>query len=189
MIVRELLTHPKRFTELEQGLPGIPTNILSSRLRELEEAGLVERRLAPRPSNSVLYALTQYGLELEGPIWSLGTWGTKSLGKPKKGDFVSPSVVTNGLRAAFDRTAADSDFRVELHFGDERLHVSVCAGELSFPDEAVGPIDLTLEAGPEVFAEILAGYTDFESAVASGRMAIDGAKSDSAALFRGLPLE
>lgn len=188
MIVRELLTHPKRFTELEQGLPGIPTNILSSRLRELEEAGLVERRLAPRPSSSVVYALTAYGLELEGPIFSLGTWGSKTLGKPKAGDFISPSVLMNGLHVGFDPTASvGRDFNVEIHFGSDRLYVSVHNNKVMFPDQPIGPADLMLEAGPEVFAEILAGYSDIESTVASGRMSTSGSEGDTkyfADLFR-----
>ena len=82
LIVRELLAGPKRYTELAQGLPGIPSNILSSRLREMEDGGIVERALEPRPSTSVVYTLTAYGQELEGPMTALGLWGVKSLPPP-----------------------------------------------------------------------------------------------------------
>lgn len=50
LIIRELLAHPGRYTDLLDELPGIPTNVLSTRLKELEEAGIVERRIAPAPS-------------------------------------------------------------------------------------------------------------------------------------------
>lgn len=54
LIVRDLLVSPRRFTELHRGLAGIPTNVLTARLKELEEAGVVRRRLLPRPASSVL---------------------------------------------------------------------------------------------------------------------------------------
>ena len=59
LIVRDLLVGPRRFTDLRRGLPRIPTNILSSRLRELEYAGVVRRRVLPRPATSVVYELTE----------------------------------------------------------------------------------------------------------------------------------
>ena len=82
LIVRELLTGPKRYTELQHGLPGIPTNILSSRLRELEEAGLVERSLLAH-SSSVVYGLTAYGLDLKRRsfAWECGA-PSRSEGRP-----------------------------------------------------------------------------------------------------------
>ena len=86
LIVRELLAGPKRYTELAQGLPGIPSNMLSSRLREMEDGGVVERALEPRPSASVVYTLTAYGQELEGPMTALGLWGVKSLAPPTSDD-------------------------------------------------------------------------------------------------------
>src|SRR5256885_14485771 len=60
LVVRDLLTGPKRFTELQEGLHGIPTNVLTSRLRELEEVGIVERRVQAHPGGGVAYALPQY---------------------------------------------------------------------------------------------------------------------------------
>src|SRR5688572_3869489 len=79
LIVRDLLVSPKRYTDLREGLPRIPTNILSVRLKELEDAGVVRRRVLPRPSGSVVYALTDYGTELEDIVLALGRWGAKSL--------------------------------------------------------------------------------------------------------------
>ena len=77
MIVRELLVGPRRFTELEHGLPGIPTNVLSTRLRDLEEHGLVERRLLPRPANSVVTTSPTTGVSWKGRCC---TWDT---GEPR----------------------------------------------------------------------------------------------------------
>src|SRR5437764_13643685 len=75
LIVRDLLVGPRRFTDLSRGLPRIPTNILSERLKELEDAGVVHRRVLPRPIGSVVYELTAYGADLEDAVKLLGRWG------------------------------------------------------------------------------------------------------------------
>jgi DNA-binding HxlR family transcriptional regulator/putative sterol carrier protein len=184
MIVRELLTGPKRFTELEQGLPGIPTNILSSRLRELEEAGLVQRTLLARPSSSVAYELTPYGMELEEPMVGLGMWGSKSLGRPTDGEFFSLGALTLALRGAFHPEKANGrDLRFEVRFGDRPLHVAVSGGQVSVPDDAPSEPHVALEAAPEVFAELLVGSLGLDSAIASGRVRVQGPKRDARRFF------
>jgi DNA-binding HxlR family transcriptional regulator len=183
LIVRELLTGPKRFGELEQGLPGIATNVLASRLRELEEAGLVGRSLLAR-SSSVVYELTPYGLELEGPVVHLGLWGSKSLGKPGEDDFFSPSALPLALRGAFhpDKAKGD-DLAFEIRFGDQPLHVSVRDGQVSFPAEPTSTSKSILEASHEVFAALLTGALDIDSAVASGAARIRGPKRQARRFF------
>ncbi len=80
LIVRDLLVGPKRFTDLRRGLPRIPTNILSARLKELERSGIVQRRVLPRPAAGVVYELTAYGGELEEVVLRLGRWGRNRSG-------------------------------------------------------------------------------------------------------------
>src|SRR4051794_16358232 len=80
LIVRDLLGGHRRYTDLRRGLPQIATNILSTRLRELEDAGVVRRRVLPRRPGSVVYELTEYGAELEDIVFRLGRWGTRLLG-------------------------------------------------------------------------------------------------------------
>ena len=75
LIVRELLQGPKRYTDLAQGLPGIGTNILAARLRELEGCGIVAKRKLPPPWASTVYELTEYGEELREALYSLSRWG------------------------------------------------------------------------------------------------------------------
>ena len=183
LIVRELLTGPKRYTELQHGLPGIPTNILSSRLRELEEASLVERSLLAH-SSSVVYGLTGYGLELEGAVIRLGVWGSKSLGTPGEDDFISPSALTLALRGAFrPDTAKGDDLVVEVRIAGDPIVVSVSGGEVTFPTGAPSKIHATLRTDPRVFAGLLAGTVDLETAVASGRMELAGAKRAARRFF------
>ena len=75
LIVRELLIAPGRYRDLIARLPGIATNLLADRLRDLEATGVVERRLAGEGS-AVEYTLTPWGAQLRQPIESLLRWST-----------------------------------------------------------------------------------------------------------------
>jgi DNA-binding HxlR family transcriptional regulator len=183
LIVRELLTGPKRYTELQHGLPGIPTNILSSRLRELEEAGLVERSLLAH-SSSVVYGLTAYGLDLEEAVVRLGVWGSKSLGRPGEDAQFSLSALALALRGAFDPSKAMGlHFLLEIRLGDEPpLVVMVSDGGVSFP-AAPPSRPIVLETAPEVVSELLVGSLDLSAAVASGRARVDGSIREATRFF------
>jgi DNA-binding HxlR family transcriptional regulator len=82
LVVRELLEGPKRYTDLVAGLPKIGTNILAARLKDLETAGVVEKRKLPPPAASTVYELTPYGQDLRPVIHELARWGVRSLGPP-----------------------------------------------------------------------------------------------------------
>src|SRR5438067_4403702 len=77
LVVRELLLGPKRFTDLKKGLPNASPNVISERLRELEQAGVVRRDKLPPPAGSRVYALTDGGRELEHLVVSLGHWAAR----------------------------------------------------------------------------------------------------------------
>ena len=164
---------------MAQALPGIPSNVLSSRLRELEEADLVHRSVQARPSTVVVYALTPYGRELEEPVVRLGLWGAKSLARPKRGDSFSVAALSVALRGVFDPTATRGRKLVaELRFDHSRLYVVVDNGQVAFPAEPPDP-DLVLSTPPDVFAELFAGYTDVDAAIAADRVRIDGSTRDA----------
>lgn len=81
LVLRDLLLGPMRFVELADGLPGIGTNTLTGRLKDLEAAEVIQRRLLPRPDRATVYELTAYGRELEPILLALGRWGTRSMGR------------------------------------------------------------------------------------------------------------
>ena len=85
LIIRQLLARPARYTELHDGLPGVATNLLVDRLRDLEQAGVIERRPAHQGSAST-YALTTWGAELRGPIEGLIRWSTPLMVRGQGGD-------------------------------------------------------------------------------------------------------
>ena len=125
LIVRDLLVGPRRYTDLKQGLPKIPTNILSTRLKELQEGGVVRR--VPLLHCGLVYDLTPYGRELEPIVLALGRWGFRQMGEPQEGAIVTADSLTMALRTAFRRDAAASlppaDY--ELHVGDVTLRAQV----------------------------------------------------------------
>jgi len=82
LVVRDLMNGPQRYTDLAASLPGIGTNILAARLKELEESGLVEKRKLPPPAASTVYELTAYGHDLRPVLHELARWGARSLGPP-----------------------------------------------------------------------------------------------------------
>src|SRR5579859_5066524 len=87
LIVRELISFgPSRYTDLRNGLPGIATNLLVDRLRELEDQGIVEREEAPPPVATVLFRLTPRGRALEPVLKGLAAWAGPTLGRPEHGE-------------------------------------------------------------------------------------------------------
>ena len=82
LVIRELMHGPKRYTDLVDRLPGIGTNILAARLRDLEGHGILARRTLPPPAASKVYELTDYGRELRPAMRELALWGARSLGPP-----------------------------------------------------------------------------------------------------------
>jgi DNA-binding HxlR family transcriptional regulator/putative sterol carrier protein len=184
LIVRELLAGPKRYTELAQGLPGIPSNILASRLREMETDGIVERALEPRPSTSVVYTLTAYGRELEGPMTALGLWGVKSLAPPSSADTYSTSALALALKSVVDTArAADHELLAEIRLDGQHLYVQLADGRVDFPRHPPADPDLVVTATPTVFSELLAGHLDIDTAVDTGAATVDGSRRTARRFF------
>jgi DNA-binding HxlR family transcriptional regulator len=97
LVIRDLMHGPKRYTDLVDGLPGIGTNILASRLRDLEVKGVVGRRTLPPPAASKVYELTEYGRELRPAMRQLALWGARSLGPPTEKHELFPGWLANAM--------------------------------------------------------------------------------------------
>jgi DNA-binding HxlR family transcriptional regulator len=117
LVVKELMHGPKRYTDLVDGLPGIGTNILASRLRDLEAAGVVAKRTLPPPAASRVYELTDYGRELKPVMRDLARWGARSLGPPTAEDELFAGWVENALNTMLAESAPLGRF--EFRVGGE----------------------------------------------------------------------
>src|SRR5947209_8051926 len=174
LLVRDLLLGPKRFTELRRGLPRIPSNVLSARLRELEQTGIVRRRLLPRPQTGVVYELTEYGSELEDVVLRLGLWGARSLAEPRPDDIVTADSLMLALRATFRPEAARGlQATYELRLGEIVLHARIAKGTLEVAEGPLPEADLTLETDLTIRL-LMSGELSPAEAVKSGRVRLSG---------------
>ena len=151
LIIRDLLVGPRRYTDLKQGLPKIPTNILSTRLKELQDGGVIRR--VPLARCGLVYELTEYGHELEPIVLALGRWGFRSMGEPKDGDVVTADSLTMALRTAFRPESASRPLDFQIQMGAVELRAQVSDGGLKVVQIAppAPPIGGSLPSGgPEL---------------------------------------
>ena len=181
LVVRDLLTGPKRFTDLQQGLPGIPSNVLSSRLRSLEAAGVLARELLPR---GVAYGLTDYGRDLEDAMVRLGVWGARSMVPRREGDYWSMHSLPLALRGAFQQDRShQADGRYELSIGGQALGVTIADGTVSFAPGHNEDSDVVIETDPDTIYRLLTGAWNLDTALAAERVRLTGDASHAHRFF------
>jgi len=158
LVVRELVLGPKRFTDLRRGLPGIGTNVLTGRLKELESSGVVARRALPPPAASTVYELTEYGRELEEVVLAFGRWGAKSMGSRSAQQTLRSEWLAVALKAFFRPEAAE-DLRatVEFRFEDGTFLAHIDRGSLLIESVSENGADLSVTADPVTLVGFLAG--------------------------------
>jgi DNA-binding HxlR family transcriptional regulator len=158
LVVRELLLGPKRFTDLLDGLPGVSTNVLATRLRGLERAGVVARNVLPPPAASAVYELTGYGRALEPALAALGRWGAASLGDREPGQSLRSHWLALALKAFFHGEEAAGVTRAyEVRLREGAFSLTVVDGALEVvAGPAVDP-HLVVEADDEALVGVLAG--------------------------------
>ncbi|MET4430145.1 helix-turn-helix domain-containing protein [Mycolicibacterium sp. 624] len=167
LIVRELLGGPARYGQLQAGLPGIATNLLAERLRELEEAGVVQRQL-DTDSNGVAYALTPWGAELRGPIAALVSWSTPLMVSGPQGD----SFRTHWLVVALESLLAGRRNKVATTVGVEADGATVTVrvdrtGTHAALDIGAQP-ETVLCAEPMVVLGLATGMLTVDQAISAG---------------------
>lgn len=127
LLIREMLYGPRRFSDLERGLHGIPTNLLASRLKELEEAGFIAHQVLPPPASSKVYALTDYGRSTKPIVHAFTVWGFHLLYKGSlREDFYGVVQTLYALETLFDSAnAADFGMVGEFRLAGEVFTVTV----------------------------------------------------------------
>lgn len=174
LIVRDLLVAPKRFTDLQRGLPGIPTSVLAARLKELEGAGVIQRRVLPRPEGSIVYELTAYGSELEDVLVRFGRWGAKSLGDPRPDEILTADSMVVALRSTFRPEASEGIHATyELRLGEVVLNARIDDGKVEVHAGPRPDADLSIEGGPQIRA-LMAGEISARDALRKGFVRVKG---------------
>jgi DNA-binding HxlR family transcriptional regulator len=186
LVVRELLLGPQRFSDLRFALPNASSNLITDRLHELEDRGVIHRRKLPPPANAWVYELTEWGRGLEPIVLALGGWGL-NVPLPPAPATISATSALLFLRGVIapDPTAADTTWRIEL---DERVwtvelaagQVHVHAGELTSPDVSV-------RTDPETLVALLEDAHGFDAAVSDGSLVVTGDASALRSVLQTAP--
>ena len=189
LVVRELLLGPKRFTDLRAGLPGLSTDILALRLRELETTGVIRRTTLPPPGAARVYELTERGLELEPVVLALGRWGSRAP-FPAGDATLGPDAFVLALKTLFDPAAAgDLGATYELRLGQHRFHARVDRGRLELArGEAPAP-DATIESDTATLSAVLWHGRRLADALRSGDVEIGGSRPAARRFLRLFPLD
>jgi DNA-binding HxlR family transcriptional regulator len=175
LIIRDLLLGPRRYKDLLEGLPGIGTNLLADRLRELEKRGIVRRTVLPPPAGSTVYELTELGKALGPAVFELGLWGARLLGSPSEDEHVPTAALFVAMRVMFKPPkAAGMHASYELHVDGHVFEVRV-ADQLVVTREgfAHAPAAVYTLDGLTLLALLREGL-DPRAAVAAGRVQITG---------------
>jgi DNA-binding HxlR family transcriptional regulator len=187
LVVRELLLGPKRFTDLREGLPNVSPNVLSQRLRELEDAAVVQRRKLPPPAASWIYELTDWGRELKPILVTLGMWAVRSPAFTGEGPVGADSVIL-GLSTFFNGAlAGDLDARYELRLDDRVFFLRVVDGTIDIVREAEGVPDAVITTDIDTLRALLWNHRDLDDALAAGEFAIEGSREAVVRLLAVFP--
>ncbi len=170
LLVRELLGGPKRYRDLRANLHAMGTNLLASRLRDLQDAGLVEH-------TDPHYALTDRGRQLEAAVLALAEFGAPLLGEKNPDDHWSAAWNPVALKYAFrpERAAATRvviEFRVDDHLTQARID----AGTIETSGAPEWSPDASLQSSGETFLAIASGERRLKDAEGAGEVVITGSR-------------
>jgi len=175
MVVRELLLGPKRFTDIRGGLPHLSPDVLAQRLRELEQAGLVQRRTLPPPAASQVYELTGRGAALEPVLIALGRWGGANAAPPAEGVGMSLDSHVISLRTLFDPDLAEGfAASLALRLDDQSFRVEVADGALEVVRGEPSAPNATVKTDPPTFLDLIRGRRELREALGEGEMEVEG---------------
>jgi DNA-binding HxlR family transcriptional regulator len=176
LIVRELFAGPRRYKDLIAGLPDISTNLLAERLKNLEQQGIVRRRVLPPPAGSTVYELTELGLGLEKSVLELGRWGSQFVPPSAEGATVlhlGSYALT--LKTFFRPEEAEGvDETYELHVGDEVLQVRIKEGDIQVKQGEIPGADMVLYADMPAYLGLLSGKISEDEAISTGLVRVEG---------------
>ncbi|GAA0385047.1 winged helix-turn-helix transcriptional regulator [Microbispora corallina] len=174
LVVRDLLLGPKRFNDLLSGLPGVSPNVLSQRLRELAEEGVVERRDLGAPARVHVYELTAWGRRLEPILLQLGQWGNDAP-SPPQGELGLDSLLLS-VKAGFDPSrAAELRGVYEFHVDGETYVAEVSADSVRIDRRrAAEPPDATISTDLDTLRALCAHQVTIADAARTGSACLDG---------------
>ncbi len=189
LIIRDLLMGPKRFTDLQGRLSGIGTGLLSQRLRELEDTGIIEKTTLPPPAASTVYQLTPDGEALRPALLQLARWGMRRLGDPRPGQRLDAESLALGLSARFNRkAAADVEGVYGLILDNQPLEVRITNGHIVIQPGTAEDPRAVVTTDTLTLLSLNSGRTLLADAAASKAITAEGDRHTIKALARAFAL-
>ena len=173
LLVRELTFGPRRYRDLATGLPGIPSNLLAARLKDLQAAGVIARRTLPAPTDVTVYELTGAGRALQPALHELLDWGLRYAPEPAGDDVGQPAWALLG--AAGRPTALPAGQTCELRVGPEFFYLSSDAGTLTVRRGPAPGGDAVVTMSADTLYSLVLGHTTVTDAVGHSTVAGDTA--------------
>jgi DNA-binding HxlR family transcriptional regulator len=180
LVIRELLSGPKRYTDLLAGLPGIATDMLASRLRDLEAAGVITRRTLPPPAGSRVYELTPVGEALQPALIQLARWGIRLLVPNDLGAFQVHWLVLPLQMMFRPERAREVALTVQFEIDGDPLQVRIDAGALSANLGRADAADVTISADVVAITEVARDPAAIVDHTSSGRLRVKGSQPNLA---------
>jgi len=174
LVARELLLGPRRFTDLMAGLPGVSANVLASRLKDLEQEGMVARRMLPPPAASAVYELTDHAVGLVSVLAAMADWGMTMLGEPRPDEEVRGEWIVLGLAVTAHAHEAIDGKTYELHIDGEVLHVEVHKGNLQPHQGPADRPDAVVRLDATTLADLARGHLELDEALSTGQVSTEG---------------
>ena len=172
LVLRELAYGPRRFSELKSDLVGISANVLTQRLTELEERGLVRRAKLPPPASVHVYEATDWGLEVVPLIASLGRWAARSPWHNPELQMSHVSVIMSLQTLLSPALATGLYARVGFQFGDTGYVTTIRDGQLDVERAPVIDCDVEFRGAPSAVAAAIHGGAPLEMIEVRGDMAL-----------------
>lgn len=170
LIVRELLIRDGcRYTDIRKALPGIATNLLADRLKDLETGGIIFREEAPAPIATTLYRLTERGKGLERAVLELGRWGSPLLASRSKSDKLQAHWLVLPLKLYLrDRKPSEPKITINVQAGGESIAIEASQGRISVRLGASESPDAVVRGRPESVLQLFTGRISLAAALADG---------------------
>ncbi|MGW7004943.1 winged helix-turn-helix transcriptional regulator [Streptomyces sp. NPDC054933] len=184
LIVRELQAGPRRYTDLHADLPGVSTDVLASRLKDMERDGLTTRRRLPPPGTAVVYELTPHGRDLLPVLAALAGWGAPALGERRPTDAMRAHWFAIPLMSRLKQLGVLQTGTIDIQLEEGVFHLRVDDGELTYGDGAAQLADVRLTLDTETCVAIADDSLSLEAGLEQGRIRLCGEGPLATALRR-----
>jgi len=174
LIVRELLAGPRRYTDLHADLPGVSTDVLAARLKEMERDGLVTHRRLPPPSAAAVYELAPRGRDLLPALTALADWGAAGLAEPRPTDALRAHWLALPLMRRLAELAPLCAGVVNVQLDDGAFHIVLSDAGPSYGHGPAERPDAGLTLDARGCLAVLRGEASLRELIKTGQARVDG---------------